>query len=274
MPYPGQTPYGVPSSFTPYSSMPSTGPTSKPSGNGSWIWDAAKGIFKWVANNSGDILSTTGNLIEGYMSSEDRQKQLDELRRQFDENLKQRQAEQAFANEQTERTTGNTEAQNAVRAQTMLNAAPIADKAQALALARLGVSPGAFQPRDFTRGAGDLTRGFTAPSANVASTMQSAAQNYTPGSGGYDTSAIRMLLARMQANQRSRPASTTVPPPDPTEPPNPTRPPIDRKKFVMTKPTFPTPEQPDDREPDDDTDDTGFRDPRSVVARRMGVAYV
>lgn len=238
-----------PGGFNPYTYVPSatgyhlTDPSKPPpkQDGGNWIWDAAKGVWNFLKSNAGDVLQTAGGVVEGMMSSADRAKQLEELKRQYDASLKQRQseydrdlAEQIAGREQSggqfDRTTGDTEAQAAVRAQTQLNAAPVADKAQALLLARMGVSPGQFQPRDYTKGTADLSRVSMAPGANVTSAMRTAAQGYRPGQGGVDTSAIRMLLAKMKASGFGPQQPTTMgsgQPPMPPGPGGPVVPPTD-----------------------------------------------
>lgn len=211
-----------PSSFQPMG-MRYTNPNSPPpeQDGGSWVWDFAKGAWDFIKGNAGDILQTGAGLIEGYMSSADRAKQLEELKRQFDANLTQRQAEAATASGQFDRTTGNTEAQLAVQAQAGLNRAPVADKAQALLLSRMGVAPSTFQPRDYTKGTGDLLRNTPPPSAHVTQTMQQAANNYRPGDGGVNTSTTQWLLNRMRGSADHRPVPTTPKvPTTPTEPTN------------------------------------------------------
>lgn len=202
-----------PNTYQPHPTSSYSDPTRPPpsQSGGNWVWDLAKGVWNFVSSNAGDILQTGAGLVEGYMSSADRQKQLDELRRQYDESLKQRQSEfdRGFGEQQTNRQ--DQEAQIAVQAATRLNAAPIADRAQALVLARMGVSPDAFQPRDYTRGTQDLTRTTTAPGANVAGAMQRAAADYRPGQGGYDTTTLKMLLDRMKGSGFSdRPGAPTA----------------------------------------------------------------
>lgn len=303
---PGGHPSSIPSSTpAPFSPMPPDSQTSSiqydygyanPNSpppkrdGGSWFWDAAKGFWGFIKDNAGDILSTAGSAAEAYMSSEDRAKALAEQARQYDESLKQRQAEydrtlaeqqaaRAQSGSQFERTTGDSEAQAAVRAQTQLNAAPIADKAQALALSRLGVSPGQFKPRDYTAGTNDLSRKFTAPGAPVANAMQQAASSYQPGQGGIDTSALKMLLAKMTGNaqppQPTQPALPALPPgarprPLPTVPtgtafPPPVAPPQTRVHTALPHSTLPARPDGADQEPDNDPDD-----PRSALLRRMG----
>lgn len=293
----GNLPPG-PSGFNPstYSQYrdPSTPPPQQK--GGSWKWDVAKGAWDFIKGNAGDIISTVGSGIEAYMSSEDRAKQLEELRRQYDLGLKQRQDEQTTSAEQYEkdlqeriagrtqgqgqfeRTTGNTEAQAAVRAQTQLNAAPMADKAQALLLSRMGVAPGQFQGRDYTKGTSDLTRSAVAPSSGVTSAMQSAAAGYRPGDGGVDTSTMRMLLDKMRASG-FRPETATAPPGEtrprlripPTLPPGSELPPPSPRPPSRMPPVppgaFPPPTTQGPPPPQIDTEEDDS--PAAIVRRRM-----
>ncbi len=193
-----------------------TDPTRPPPNvdGGNWAWDAAKGVWNFIKGNAGDILGAAGSAIEGYMSSADRAKALAEQKAEFEAQLKQRQAEAAQSAGQYGRTTGDSEAQAAVRAQTQLNTAPIADKAQALILARMGVSPGAFKPRDYTQSLSGLAKPNTAPGAAVATTMQNAASSYKPGQGGVNTDVLKALIAKLTGSSGITPPSTG--PIDPT----------------------------------------------------------
>lgn len=273
----------------PYSTPPM--PTS---GGGGWKYNVAKGAWEFIKDNAGDILQTGAGVLEGYMSSADRAKQLEEMKRQYDESLKQRQAEAATSHGeygstlaeqqaaraqsggQFERTTGDTEAQAAVRAQTQINAAPMADKAQALLLKRMGVTPGAFQPRDYTQGDSALRTPFTAPGQNVATQMQQNAQNYKAGDGGVDTSTVRMLLEKMKAGGFKAPGAGAPPAaPETTQPwkgetespysPMPGgRPTLPSPGGVQTAPSMPRPRT---LPPvDENTDPTTM-----MLRRRMGV---
>ncbi len=290
---------------------PNTPPPTVP--GGSWAWDALKGVWGFIKDNAGDILKTGASAVEGYMSSEDRAKALAEQKREYDQTLAaraaeaaearrqadaqlaQRQAESKTGAEQFGRTTGDTEAQQAVRTETQLNKAPIADKAQALILSRMGVSPGAFQPRDFTQGLSNLSKPFTAPGAPVATSMQRAASSYTPGSGGVNTDVAKALLAKLVGssglNVQSSARPTAPPivhprggeaiplPPTPTYPisagPPPVKPSVSMPGARFPSVTLPTePTNPTgtadgpDAEPDTDADD-----PTTALLRRRMGAY-
>lgn len=224
-------------------------------GGGGGFWDAAGNFIK---NNAGDVLKTGAAVAGGVLSAQQQAAQLAEQKRQYDDNLKQRQAEQATSGEQFgqtlaqrqaeqaastgqfNRTTGDSEAQAAVRAETQLNKAPIADKAQALILARMGVAPGVFQPRDYTKGQASLVSPKAAPGAAVASAMQKAAAGYVSGQGGVKTDTLQMLLNKMKAGGFSDPNAPTTPPtPRPSLPISDGPPPVKPSTSVPTAPTFP-----------------------------------
>lgn len=188
---------------------------SKIAGAGDWLKDKMGGI------SGGDWLSAAGEGIGGYLDYEQAGKTREEQARQFAETLKQRQAEAAmaagqfdrnfaedtrradrsFLEDQTRfgRTQGNEEAQLNVQAQTALNKAPMADKAQALLLSRMGAAPTAFKPRDWTAKLSNIEGEATGGPADSLAAGQRAAAAYTPGAGGVDTSALKLLQQRMLA---------------------------------------------------------------------------
>ncbi len=213
-------------------------PSSPPpdTGGGNWLWDAAKGIWNFVSNNSGALIGAAGNAAGAYETAAQTAAKIAEQKAEFGVTsaqqaardkaqqeqagaaLKEQQAALAQQGGEFGRTTGDTEGQTAVGVQGQINRAPIADKAQALLLAHMGVSPGAFQPRDYTQGLSNIARPFTAPGAPVATAMQTAAANYTPGSGGVDTSTAQALLAKLKGSAGL--STPTTPPsfPPPTLP--------------------------------------------------------
>ncbi len=190
------------SSFQPYAPAPSgfgyNDPTKPPPAveGGNWLWDAGKAAWGFIKDNAGSIANAAGSALQAYESEQQTKEKLAEQKAEFEANLAQRQKEAETQAGQFGRTTGDTEAQNAVRAQTSLNTAPLADKAQALILARMGVSPGAFKPRDYTGGSAGF-RSMPAPGAAVATAMQKSAAGYKPGDGGVDTSVTKALLQKL-----------------------------------------------------------------------------
>ncbi len=300
-------------------------PTKPPpsTGDGNWVWDALKGAWSFLSNNAGTIANAAGSALQAYETEQQTKEKLAEQKAEFGTTSAQQAArdaaqqaqaaaalkEQQTAREQSggqfNRTTGDTEAQSAVRAQTQLNQSPLADKAQALILARMGVSPGAFQPRDITRGVSDLSRNSVAPGANVATTLQKAAAGYKPGQGGVDTSVLRSLIAKLTGSsglQGTPPTQPTEGFPAPTNPishgptppdirPRPITPtlhlPVTTGPIVGAQPLppkipfnnpIPTPTQPvvpvvpddagggSDQEPD-------ANDPTEILKRKMQLAY-
>ncbi len=213
-------------------------PSSPPpeTGGGSWVWDAAKGLWNFLSDNSGALINAAGNAAGAYETAAQTAAKIAEQKAEFGVTsaqqaardaaqqaqaaaaLKEQEAALAQQGSQFGRTTGDTEGQTAVGVQGQINRSPIADKAQALLMARMGVQPGAFQPRDYTQGISNIARPFTTPGAPVATAMQSAAAHYTPGQGGVDTSTAQQLLAKLKASSG---ISDTAPPggfPPPTHP--------------------------------------------------------
>ena len=154
-------------------------------------------------STGGDILNTIGRGIGGYMSNEQAQAALAQRKAEFDQTAAQRKAEY-------ERTTGNSEATSAANAEQALNRAPLADKSQYQLMARMGVAPTAFKPRDYTQGLSNIASKPTGGYGDVMDTMAVAAKSYTPGAGNVDTAAIQLLKNRMLVNAKSpaMPAST------------------------------------------------------------------
>lgn len=82
--------------------------------------------------------------------------------------------------------------------QEQLNRNPLRDRAMYMMQQRIGMVPGAVQPRDFTRGtmpgAGEASGGY----APVLNQMQTAAGQYRAGMGGMDPSAMQAQLAGLR----------------------------------------------------------------------------
>lgn len=146
--------------------------------------------LKW-----GDILKGAGAGIEAYTQQQDTAAQLAERKREFDQSQAQQQAQYA-------RSISNAESQQAAQLQSLVNRAPMADKAQSLLMSRMSAAPTAFKPRDYTQGLSNIQPGQTAsggPADQMAS-AQTAAANYTPGSGGVNTDTYNLLLNRLKGN--------------------------------------------------------------------------
>lgn len=156
------------------------------SDDGGW-WSKAAGWLQdnpWALQLGGDILSAG---LDQYNAGRDQK----ESSERFRQSLAQRQRE-------FDRTQRLRDAQAAVGAETRLSRAPLADRAQAMILARLGATPGTFRPRDVTRGG---TAAFnaesTSPYANTIAALERAGRTYTPGAGGVRTAALERLLRQM-----------------------------------------------------------------------------
>jgi hypothetical protein len=101
----------------------------------------------------------------------------------------------------------------AVQAQTALNLNPMRDRAAYMLTSRLGMPPGAFQPRDYTRGTMPGQGAPTGGMAPVMGAMQTAARDYRAGMGGMNDSALRAQLAGLQ-DQSQMPGMYTAQTPD------------------------------------------------------------
>lgn len=204
-------------------------------GGWGWLGDAGGWLERQLGSiDAGDWLSAGGAAIGGYMDAKQSaaalaqreaefQRQLEQRKaemgmsgEQFEKTLGQRQAEEATRSGEFDRTTGNSEAQLNVQAQTALNKAPMADKAQALLLSRMGAAPTAFKPRDWTAKLSNIEGEATGGPADSLAAGQRAAAAYTPGAGGVDTSALKLLQQRMLAS--GKPQNPGVVPRIPTVP--------------------------------------------------------
>jgi len=170
-------------------------------------------------STGGDILNTIGRGIGGYMSNEQAQAALAQRKAEFDQTSAQRKAEY-------ERTTGNSEATAAANAEQAINRAPLADKAQYQLMARMGIAPTAFKPRDYTQGLSNIASTPTGGYGDVLDTMGGAAKSYTTGAGGINTSALSLLQNRMLANAKSPAMPATTPARTPVAAPPVVTPPV------------------------------------------------
>lgn len=136
---------------------------------------------------AGDWLKAGGSAIGAGLSAYDAAQQRAQQKQQFEQTLAQRQAE-------FNRTQADTEGQQAVAAETRLNKAPLADRAQAVLLQHM--APQAFRPRDITSGG---TAALTTPATGTpdATGYGMAEQNYTPGQGGVNTDVLELLKKKL-----------------------------------------------------------------------------
>ena len=204
-----------------------TPPTGGTAGNSSSAVDYLTKLMQ--GSTGGDILRTAGSAIGGYMNNAQAQAALAQRKAEFDQTAAQRKAEfdqtAAQRKAEYERTTGNSEATSAANAEQALNRAPLADKSQYQLMARLGVAPTAFKPRDYTQGLSSIASKPTGGYGDVMDTMAGAAKSYTPGAGNVDTSALALLKNRMLTSAKS-PAMPATTPSQPPQTPTTTVPPV------------------------------------------------
>lgn len=173
--------------FTPYSTMPTYKPFEVPSTSGGGAWD-------WLGEHLGDILKFGGNVVGGYMDQRNQSQNREMSQQQFEAAMRQR---------QNEFNTGT-----AIDVQNRLNRAPVADKAQYLAMSATPPMP--FQPRDYTQGINNIRGQATGGAAEQMRANADAAANYKPGMGGVDTETLKTLLARMMGG--AAPTQSNGPP--------------------------------------------------------------
>lgn len=195
-------PRGSAPSFS-YQSTPDYGTSSMPGGmmgggedDGWW-----GNVTDWLGNLFGDIsggdwLNAVGTGVGIYMDHQGQERNRATSDAQFRAGLAQRARE-------FERTQGQREAQDAVRAESQLNRAPMADQAQALLMARMGVAPETFAPRDMTKGTDAFRAGSSGGPGNVTRGHQEAVRRYRPGDGGVRTEALEDYLERMRRSSQS-----------------------------------------------------------------------
>jgi len=179
-------------------------------GAGGGAMDYITKLMQGVSGN--DLLKSAGSAIGGYMNNQQTQAALAQRKAEFDQTAAQRKAEY-------ERTTGNSEATAAANAEQALNRAPLADKSQYQLMARLGVAPTAFKPRDYTQGLSNIASKPTGGYGDVMDTMAGAAKSYTPGAGNVNTSALSLLQNRMLANAKSPALPASMPAATPAQTP-------------------------------------------------------
>ena len=159
----------------------------------------SSGAMDWLKGliggdtSSADIIKGLGGAVSGYMTNAQQQAKLQQDQDQYNRTLQEKQAE--FG-----RLTGNAEATAAANTEQAINRSPLADKAQYQLMARMGIAPTAFKPRDYTQGLSNIASTPTGGYGDVMDTMSNAAKSYTTGAGGVDTSALQLLKSRMLAN--------------------------------------------------------------------------
>lgn len=193
---------------------------AKAAGAGGGAMDWLKGKLGGVTG--GDWLNALGTGVGGYLDYKGAGQDREQSIAQFAEAMKQRQAEAATAAGQFDRNLANTqgqfdrtqdatEGQLAVRAETAINKAPLADKSQALLMARMGASPTAFQPRDFTSSLSNINRPASGGPADSIAASRTAAAGYQPGQGGVKTDALKLIRDRMLSSIQPPTATVSAP---------------------------------------------------------------
>lgn len=152
------------------------------------------------------------SILDGVFSAldngdvEEARRQLEQARRQFEQGMTQRQHE--FG-----RTQGQSEAMDVLDVQRNIDSSPLRDQVMAMMKARIGAPPQSFVPRDPLRPPGGTqATGSAADPTGQMEVMRNAASNYTPGSGGVDTSTAESVKAMLMGNMsRPVPAPPTMP---------------------------------------------------------------
>lgn len=169
------------SPYTPggYSSAYSSSPMGQEQGGGDQGWGSK--AWDWLGNHLGDVLNFGGNVLQGYTESQQGAANRAMSQEQFNQTLQQRQREWGT--------------QTAMDIQNRLNRAPVADKAQYLAMNAAPPMP--FQPRDYTQGLNNIRGQAQGGAAAQLAANASASANYKAGMGGVDTETLKSLLARI-----------------------------------------------------------------------------
>lgn len=150
-------------------------------------------------------VGAAGNAITGANNAKMTRQQLEAQRQAQQQGLGQNYQQMGLQDRQFGQTSNMNRQQllderlkQASGVQEQLNRNPLRDQAMYMMQQRIGMVPGAVQPRDFTRGtmpgAGASTGGY----APVLNQMQTAAGQYRAGMGGMDASALRAQLAGLQ----------------------------------------------------------------------------
>ena len=152
----------------------------------------------WLAPVAAAGITALGSAFNAVSGNKDRQRQREEERRQFDQTMAQRRAEQEAQQAMDRAKYMDERAGAAANVQDRLNYAPMADRAAALMAARLGVSPEPWQPRDYTRGTmpgrGQARGGID----SVLQAERAANAAYRPGTGGINTDQLRAMMDRLK----------------------------------------------------------------------------
>jgi len=177
-----------------------------------------------------DLLALLGAGVSAYTTYRQGEQGRDQQGEQFDKTYQ-------LQSEQMQRNA-------AIQAADRINRAPMADRAQYLAMNQAAPTP--FQPRDYTRGLSQIRGNATGGAAAQLAANAEAASKYEPGAGGVNSDVYRMILSKMgypeaavsRAPQTPSAAAQPAPLPAPTgavqpfEPYQPTA--IPRRRPMLT----------------------------------------
>jgi hypothetical protein len=122
-------------------------------------------------------------------------------------NYAQTEAQRKQQADEFAKTYGLQANQQGMQAASQLNRAPLADKAQFLAMNSAAPTP--FQPRDYTQGLNQLQQPAQGGAAAQLAANAAASSNYKPGAGGVDTSTLQAILARLGYGPGTSPRAAT-----------------------------------------------------------------
>lgn len=142
----------------------------------------ASSVIPRKADGSVDWEKVAAAGAGGYTAYKDNQVENEKLNQMRDQTALQRQ------------TLEDSELGQASSAEHRLNRSPIQDKATALLMSRLGMTPQAFQGRDPTHNVDAVYGQPSGGAAPILSAQAQAAQQYQPGQGGVSTAADEEIL--------------------------------------------------------------------------------
>lgn len=150
-------------------------------------------------------INALGSGITGYQNTKQAEADRKEKARQFDQEMalnraKYAQGDAQYADQSNMGRAKYTDERGltAGKLQQQLNLSPLADKASYMLMQRLGVSPGAFKPRDYTSGAAPGSGAASGGYGDVLAADKAALAAYTPGAGGWKTDAVQDTYNRLR----------------------------------------------------------------------------
>lgn len=156
-----------------------TDPSSTGSAGGGIDWGSILGdVGSYLGAHAGDILKTGGAAATSALDYLAKQQAMKQQQQEFN---------------QTYGLQSNAQQMQAAKA---LNAAPLMDKGQYLAANEAAPTP--FVPRDITKGTASFQQPATGGAAAQLAANDQASANYKAGAGGYNTSTLKAILAKLQ----------------------------------------------------------------------------